>query len=44
MYLRTVEGCIKRDHINNEDIMEKLKIQCVQIKHTEKTKLDEIFI
>jgi hypothetical protein len=33
-YLRTVEGCVKRDHINNEDIREKPKYNQYKIKHT----------
>jgi len=33
-YLRTVEGCIKRDHTNNEDIREKLTYNQYKIKQT----------
>jgi len=40
-YLRTVEGCIKRDHTSKEDIWETLKYNQYKIKQT---KLDETFI
>jgi len=33
-YLRKDEGCIKRDHTNNEDIREKLKYNQYKIKQT----------
>lgn len=40
-YLRTAEGCNKRDHTNKEDIREKLKYNQYKIKQT---KLDETFV